>query len=143
MATIEQFEFPDDLFYDAKEHLWLRPEGSRITIGVDDGGQDALGDVVYVQLNAPSQRVSRGDAIGSIEAAKMVRPLLAPIAGTVIEVNAAAMARPRLLNDDPYGEGWLFKIDADDWASELGLFLRGTDAVAAWVHGELAAHGRA
>jgi glycine cleavage system H protein len=142
MARIEEFEFPDDLFYDTKEHLWLRPQGALITIGVDDGGQDALGDVVYVQLTEAGRQVSRGEAIGSVEAAKMVRPLLAPLSGRLTEVNSAVMAKPRLLNEDPYGQGWLFRIEADHWDSERLHFIQGSEAVTAWVRSELAAHGR-
>jgi glycine cleavage system H protein len=142
MARIEEFEFPDDLFYDTKEHLWLRPQRALITIGIDDGGQDALGDVVYVQLTEAGRRVSRGEAIGSVEAAKMVRPLLAPVPGKLSEVNQAVVARPRIVNDDPYGEGWLFRIEVDDWGSERSHFVQGSDAVTAWIKEELASHGR-
>ena len=159
MVKIEEFEFPDELFYEPKEHMWLRPQAddvagvggaqskiqnpkSKIEIGIDDGGQDALGDVVYVQLTDAGGRVSRGEAIGSVEAAKMVRPLLAPVSGTLSEVNRAVMAKPRLLNDDPYGEGWLFRIEADDWESERSHFVQGSEEVTAWVSSELAAHGR-
>ncbi len=142
MVRIEEFEFPDDLLYDSKEHMWLRPQRSLITIGIDDGGQDALGDVVYVQLTAAGRKVARGEAIGSVEAAKMVRPLLAPVSGTLSEVNQVVMAKPRLLNDDPYGEAWLFRIEADDWKAERGHFVHGREAVSAWVRSELVAHGR-
>ena len=143
MARIDAFEFPDDLFYDAREHLWLRRHGALTTIGIDDGGQDALGDVVYVQLAEPGRRVSRGEAVGSVEAAKMVRPLFAPVSGRLAEVNGAAMAKPRLVNDDPYGEGWLFRIETDEWESERTSLIQGSAPVTAWITSELAAHGRA
>lgn len=142
MIVIEGFEFPEDLLYDTKEHLWLRAEGSSITIGIDDGGQDALGDVVYLQLAAAGRRVSHGQAIGSVEAAKMVRPLLAPVSGTVSEVNPSVMVEPRLVNADPYGQAWLVRIAADDWESERRHFVQGGDAVTNWVRSELAAHAR-
>lgn len=157
MVKIEEFEFPDDLYYDPKEHMWLRadivtvPGGveskiqnpkSKIEIGIDDGGQDALGDVVYVQLIEAGRRVSRGEAIGSVEAAKMVRPLLAPVSGKLTEVNRAVIAKPRLLNDDPYGEGWLLRIEASHWDSDRTQLLHGSKAVTDWVNSELAAHER-
>jgi len=142
MVRIEELEFPDDLVYDPREHMWLRPQRSLITVGIDDGGQDALGDVVYVQLTEAGRGVSRGEAIGSVEAAKMVRPLLSPISGKLVEVNRAVMTTPSLLNDDPYGEAWLFRIEATDWSSERDHFLQGSEAVTAWVNSELAAHGR-
>src|SRR5581483_7039008 len=124
MITIEEFEFPEELFYDTKEHMWLRVENpqskiqnpkSMIEIGIDDGGQDALGDVVYVQLSGAGKEVSRGEAIGSIEAEKMVRPLLAPVSGKLVEINQRVVAKPRLVNEDPY-RSWLFRIEARDWA---------------------------
>ena len=143
MAKIEEFEFPDDLFYDAKEHLWLRPAaGGLVTVGIDAGGQDALGDVVYVQLTQAGRRIAGGEAIGSVEAEKMVRPLLSPLAGTLREVNSAVVAAPRLVNSDPYGAAWLFRIEADAWELERGRFLHDPGAVATWVRVELAAHGR-
>ena len=143
MAKIADFSFPDELYYDAKEHLWLRPEkGGLVTAGVDDGGRDALGDVVYVQLTEAGRSVARGEPIGSLEAEKMVRPLLAPVSGTLRETNAAVVAEPRLVNRDPYG-AWLVRIEASDWERERGLLLHGADAVSAWVEAELAAHGKA
>lgn len=147
MPRIEEFEFPEDLFYDAREHLWLRParEGERVlvTVGIDAGGQDALGEAVYVQLTPAGRSVARGEAVGSVEAEKMVRPLLAPVTGTLVEVNGAVVAAPRVLNTDPYGGGWLFRIEAADWEAERRGLLHGSEAVTAWVRAELATHGRA
>jgi glycine cleavage system H protein len=143
MASIGGFDFPDELFYDAQEHLWVRPAGDGlVTVGIDDGGQDALGDVVYVQLAEPGRKVARGDAIGSVEAEKMVRPLLAPVSGTIRVGNTALVAAPRPINTDPYG-AWLFRIGASDWENEKTRLLHGTEAVRAWVSAELLAHGKA
>lgn len=143
MASIEGFDFPDELFYDAKEHLWVRlaAEGP-LSVGIDAGGQDALGDVVYLQLSEPGRKVGRGEAIGSVEAEKMVRPLLAPVSGTLREVNAALVAAPRPINTDPYG-AWLVRIEASDWEAERALLLHGPQAVSAWVSAELRAHANA
>ncbi len=142
MAKIADFSFPDELYYDAKEHLWVRPEtGGLVAAGIDDGGRDALGDVVYVQLAEPGRSVARGEPIGSLEAEKMVRPLLCPVSGMLRETNAGVVAEPRLVNRDPYG-AWLVRIEASDWERERGLLLHGAKAVAAWVEAELAAHGR-
>lgn len=146
MPRVDDLDFPDELFYDAGEHLWLRPAAvdgrALLTIGIDQGGQDALGDVVYVQLSQAGRGVVRGEPVGSVEAEKMVRPLLAPVTGTLREVNPAVVGTPRLVNSDPYGAGWLFRIEADDWASERARLLHGGDAVTAWIRAELAAHGR-
>jgi glycine cleavage system H protein len=145
MARIDGYEFPDDLWYQPLEHLWLRParqgDGWLVTVGVDAVGQDALGEVVYIQLIEAGRTVARGEAVGSLEAEKMVRPVLAPISGTIREVNGALLAAPRLLNRDPYGAGWLFRIQAEDWEGEVGVLLNGSDAVTAWVRAELEAYG--
>lgn len=146
MAQIDEFEFPDDLWYDCREHLWLRPEVVQgrtvVTVGVDAGGQDALGEAVYVQLPASGRQVARHEAVGSLEAEKMVRPLLAPVSGVVHEANAAVAARPGLIGEQPYAQGWLFSIEARDWERERVELLHGGEAVSAWIRQELAAHGR-
>jgi glycine cleavage system H protein len=143
MARIDGYDFPGDLWYHPREHLWLRPERAGdewlITVGVDAVGQDALGEVVYVQLMEAGRAVTRGEAVGSLEAEKMVRPLLAPLSGTLAEVNAALLAAPRLLNREPYGEGWLLRIRARDWEGERGDLLHGEARVGAWIGAELQA----
>ena len=143
MARIEGYDFPDDLWYHPREHLWLRPEreGGQwiVTVGVDAVGQDALGEVVYVQLTEAGRAVGRGEAVGSLEAEKMVRPVLAPLSGTLAEVNAALMAAPRLLNREPYGQGWILRMQARDWEGEREELLHGEERVRAWIIAELQA----
>lgn len=141
MARIGGYDFPDDLWYHPREHLWLLPEragdGWLVTVGVDAAGQDALGEVVYVQLTEAGRAVARGEAVGSLEAEKMVRPVLAPLSGALAEVNAALMAAPRLLNQHPYSQGWLFRIRARDWEGEREELLHGEARVTAWITAEL------
>ncbi len=143
MARIDGYDFPDELWYHPREHLWLRPEreGERwiVTVGVDAVGQDALGEVVYVQVTEAGRSVARGEAVGSLEAEKMVRPILAPLSGTLREVNSALMAAPRILNRDPYGQGWMFRMQARDWQGEQKDLLHGEARVAAWIIAELQA----
>lgn len=143
MARIEGYDFPDDLWYHPREHLWLRPEreGGQwiVTVGVDAVGQDALGEVVYVQLTEAGRAVTRGEAVGSLEAEKMVRPVLAPLSGTLSEVNGALMAAPRILNRDPYGQGWIFRMQARNWQGEREELLNGETRVRAWIIAELQA----
>lgn len=100
---------PADLKYTA-EHEWLR-EGSPATVGITDVAAQALGDVVYVELPEVGAQVSAGAVIGEIESTKSVSELFSPASGTVTEVNAAAVDDPSLVNTDPYGEGWLFRIE--------------------------------
>lgn len=140
---IEGYEFPEDLWYHRQEHLWLRAgrpdEAGRLvlTVGVDAVGVEALGDVVYVQLLEVGQPIARGQALGSLEAEKMVRPMLAPISGVLVETNQTLVSTPRLLNTDCYGRGWVARIGATAWESESRDLLREPGQIAAWVAAEL------
>lgn len=144
MARVEGREFPADRWYDAREHVWVAPApaegGWVLTVGLDALAGEALGDVVYVELVEPGRPLRRGEALGSVEAEKMVRPLLAPVAGVLVEVNRAVLEAPGLVGADPYGEGWLCRILADGWERDREGLLHGDPAVTAWVRAELAAH---
>jgi glycine cleavage system H protein len=111
---------PDDLSY-TEEHEWARPDGRRFTVGITDYAQDALGDVVYVDLPASGTRVERGQPFGEVESTKSVSDLYAPVTGTIVERNETLESQPELVNSDPYGNGWMVVIEADDadQASEL------------------------
>lgn len=102
--------FPDDLLY-SPDHLWVRAEGAQAFIGISDFAQDQLGRVVYVDLPTIGQAVTAGQEMGAVESAKSVSDLIAPLTGTVTEVNQALADSPTLLNDDPYATGWLAKIE--------------------------------
>jgi glycine cleavage system H protein len=101
--------YPEDLKYTA-EHEWARTEGATVTVGITSFAQEALGDIVFVQLPAAGVEVTAGEAIGEVESTKSVSDVYAPISGVVTERNAALDARPELINEDPYGEGWLFRV---------------------------------
>ena len=106
---------PDDLRFTA-EHEWVRrlDDGSRVRVGITDFAQDALGDVVFVDLPDVGDTVSSGDSVGELESTKSVSDMYAPVAGTVAAVNDALADNPALVNDDPYGDGWLLDVDVDD-----------------------------
>jgi glycine cleavage system H protein len=111
---------PDDLHYTA-DHEWARVEGNRVRIGITDYAQDALGDVVFVQLPEPGTSVTAGASMSEVESTKSVSDVYAPITGTVVDVNAELVDAPQRLNEDPYGEGWLCIIEPADPASLAGL----------------------
>jgi len=104
---------PPDLKY-TEEHEWVRAEGDRITVGITDYAQEALGDVVYVDLPATGTRVESGQPFGEVESTKSVSDLYAPVTGTIVERNEALESSPELVNSDPYGDGWLVAIEVDD-----------------------------
>lgn len=110
---------PEDLRY-SSEHEWARrlDDGSRVRVGITDFAQDSLGDVVYVDLPAVGTTVSANEAVGELESTKSVSEMYAPVSGTVTAINEALADSPQLLNDDPYGDGWLCEIEMTD-AAEL------------------------
>ena len=115
------FEIPEDLYY-LDSHEWVRVDGNTGRIGITDFAQDELGDVVFVDLPAEGAAVEAGADFGVVESIKAVSDVYTPVSGTVTAVNDALEAQPELLNDDPYGEGWLIEVDLAD-ESELDELL--------------------
>lgn len=114
-------DFPEDLRY-ATDHEWARVEGETVRIGITEYAQDALGDVVFVDLPEAGTKVERGAAFGEVESTKSVSELYAPVSGTIAEVNSELADNPERLNEDPYGEGWICVIELADRA-ELDALL--------------------
>jgi glycine cleavage system H protein len=100
---------PEGLRY-TKEHEWAKKDGDLVVVGVTDFAQDQLGDVVFVELPAPGRKVEAGQSFGVIEAVKTVSDLFAPVAGEIVEVNAALGEQPALVNQAPYEGGWMIKL---------------------------------
>jgi glycine cleavage system H protein len=111
------FDTPDDLRY-LDTHEWVRVTDGTARIGISDFAQDELGDVVFVDVPAAGEDVQAGDSFGVVESIKAVSDLYAPVSGTVTDRNDALEAEPELLNEDPYGEGWLLEVELTD-ESEL------------------------
>jgi len=107
---------PDDRRY-TQDHEWARLDDGRVRVGITDFAQDALGDVVFVQLPEPGTAVESGGTLGEVESTKSVSDIYAPIAGTVVEVNGELNDAPQRLNEDPYGEGWICLLEPADAAA--------------------------
>ena len=112
--------YPENYRY-SKEHEWVKVEGGSATIGLTDFAQQELGDIVYVEFDAVDADVSKDGVFGTVEAVKTVSELFMPVSGHVDEVNEALDASPELVNDDPYGEGWLIRITVHDPSEIDGL----------------------
>ncbi len=124
--------FPAELKY-TKDHEWIRLDGNEAYVGITDFAQRELGDIVYVDINTVGQEVVQNDIFGTVEAVKTVSDLFIPLTGVVLEVNPKIDSAPELVNQDPYGEGWLVKISvgsvldfdgllsADEYKSQIGL----------------------
>ena len=108
---------PDNLKY-TNDHEWISIDGSIATIGITDYAQGELGDIVFVDIDADLTEIEKGQTAGTIEAVKTVSDLFAPLTGKVIEINGTLTDSPELINTDPYGDGWMLKVEFTD-ASEL------------------------
>ncbi|HEX2090180.1 MAG TPA: glycine cleavage system protein GcvH [Actinomycetota bacterium] len=113
--------YPDDLKY-TEQHEWARLDGNSVWVGITDFAQDALGDVVYVDIPEVGTEVRAGEPFGEVESTKSVSDVYAPVTGTVTARNDALVDSPELVNRDPYGDGWMVAIEASD-ASELERLL--------------------
>jgi glycine cleavage system H protein len=114
-------DFPEGLRY-SKEHEWVAVDRGRARVGITDFAQDALGDVVFVQLPEVGATVSAMSSIAEVESTKSVSDIYAPVSGTVVEVNAWLESTPEQLNQDPYGDGWIFVIEMSE-PSEVDALL--------------------
>ena len=113
--------FPAQLKY-TKDHEWIRVEGSEAFVGITEFAQRELGDIVYVDISATGQEVSKDQVFGTVEAVKTVSDLFMPVTGVILETNPLLDAQPELVNTDPYGDGWMVKIElsnSDEIASTL------------------------
>ena len=106
-------EFPDELRYSA-EHEWVRVEGGNAVVGITDFAQDTLGDIVYVQLPEVGAALTRTATCSEVESTKSVSDIYAPVSGRVVEANEALTTTPELVNSDPYGAGWIFRVELSD-----------------------------
>ena len=123
-------DFPDALRY-TKEHEWIRLEddGTTATIGITDFAQGELGDVVFVEIEDEGEHFDKDEVFGTVEAVKTVSELFMPISGTIVVINEDLEGSPQLVNEDPYGAGWMVKVSIDD-ASELDDMLSAADYAA-------------
>jgi glycine cleavage system H protein len=104
-----------------KDHEWIRLEGDIATVGITDHAQNALGDVVFVDLPEPGREVTAGESIAVVESVKAASDVYAPVAGRVVESNAALTENPGLINSSPTGDGWFFRLEGVDTAALAGL----------------------
>ena len=112
--------YPSELKY-TKDHEWIKIEGTSATVGITDFAQGELGDIVYLDITTKGQELSQQDVFGTVEAVKTVSDLFMPVSGKVSEVNPVLEGSPEKVNEDPYGEGWLIKVEVTNPAEIDGL----------------------
>ena len=106
-------DIPDDLKY-TKEHEWIRVEDEWVEIGITDYAQEALGEIVFVELPGEGDDVTKGDSFGGVESTKSVSDLYSPVTGEVVEINEKLLDSPETINEDPYGSGWIIRVKMQD-----------------------------
>jgi glycine cleavage system H protein len=119
------YHIPEDLYY-TKDHEWAQVDENIVTVGITEYAQEALGEIVYLELREEGAKVTQGESFGVIESVKAASDLYSPVSGTVIEVNTALIDDPSVLNDDPMNEGWLLRIEMDT-EKELANLMRAPD----------------
>jgi glycine cleavage system H protein len=137
-VTVErqQYHFPSELYYEGQTRLWVRVEGEIATIGLSELALETFGDIVYISIIEAGKPVERGQVIGSIEAAKMVDDLVAPINGEILAFNEEVQRNPGLVNADPYGGGWLVRVKPTAWDRESADLIHGP-ALEPWIKEQL------
>lgn len=108
--------FPDNVRY-TKDHEWLKIDGNVATIGITDFAQRELGDIVYIEIETKGKTLSAQTVFGTVEAVKTVSDLFLPVSGTINEINPVLETQPEIVNNDPYGEGWMIKMTVDNAAN--------------------------
>ena len=132
----KQYDFRTDRFYNSN-HLWIKENDSgQVTVGMDELGLDSLGEMAYLTLPDVGTPVEMGKAMGTMEAAKMTGEIYAPVTGFVVEKNAAVLQNPLLVNEEPYDNGWLVKIEPTNWEDESAGMVTG-NYLSAWIDAEI------
>ncbi len=135
MAEIKGYNMPDGLYYH-KSHSWARVEGTKVTVGMNDFFQKEAGDIVFVDLPEEEEDVSQEEVCGKIQSRKWIGKLVAPVSGKIIEINDDLEDDPGLINNDPYGKGWIIVIEPSDLDSELESLMQG-DALVSFIESEI------
>jgi glycine cleavage system H protein len=136
MVTHEGFDFPDDLYY-TEDQIWVKKEDGKVRLGFTAFGMDLAGKIKFVRLRPAGKQIAAGRSIGTLESGKWTGPVKAPIGGAIAEVNDALKENPGILNEDPYGAGWIAVLTPDNLDADLAT-LQGADGLDDWVKKEFA-----
>jgi glycine cleavage system H protein len=131
------YQFPDHLYYEKEHHVWCSVESNQcIRVGIDQLGLASLGDLAYLSLNPHGSEILQGQPMGVLEAAKMTGELIAPASGIILEHNQSVLEDPYLVNQDPYGNGWLVVLEGKNWTQDSVKLITGSE-VESWSKVEL------
>ena len=132
MTLASNCNIPEDLFYVIDKHVWARADGGLVTVGMTDVAQNLAKSIIAVTPKKPGKTVARGRSIATVESAKWVGPVPAPVTGEIAEVNSALESSPGLINSDPYGDGWVARLRPANWDAEAGDLASGPEGVEAY-----------
>lgn len=139
MTLVNNCNIPDDLFYLVEKHVWGRQEGDLVAVGLTDVAQNLAKGMLSVLPKSPGRTVAKGKSVATVESAKWVGPVPALVGGEIVEINQAVLDDPKVINRDPYGEGWIAKLRPTDWdtdAADLHTGEAGVEAYRAFLDSE-------
>ncbi|MHA1754107.1 MAG: glycine cleavage system protein H [Candidatus Odinarchaeia archaeon] len=137
MVKVDKFELPDELYYN-DDHVWVKIEDSKARLGLNDFGQHIAGKILFARTRPEGKQIVAGKSFVSIETGKWVGSLKSPLSGTIVEVNPQLKSKPSLINDDPYGEGWLVVIEPSNLDEELKNLHHDPEEIKTWMEKEIA-----
>lgn len=142
MVKIDGNEFPEDLYYH-RDHMWVKVEDGKARVGYNDWAQEAAGKLVNLNTRRAGRSVKAGKTLGTVESGKWVGPLKAPVSGPILELNEEVLKNPSLINEDPYGRGWIAVLEPTNLEEELKDLIKGSDkeTLEIWLKEEKAKHG--
>mgnify|MGYP000527661450 CR=1 FL=1 len=132
MATVNNCNIPEDLYYVIEKHVWARFESDAITVGITDVAQNLAKTIISVTPRKVGKEVTQGKSLATVESGKWVGAVPSPVSGAIIEVNQSVISDPRKINDDPYGEGWIARLQPSDWDGESSALATGAEGVEAY-----------
>lgn len=139
MTVVNNCNIPDDLYYLVEKHVWGRREGDLVTVGLTDVAQNLAKGMLSVLPKSVGRTVAKGKSVATVESAKWVGPVPALVSGEIVEINQAVLTDPKIINADPYGQGWIARLRPTDWdsdASDLQTGAAGIDAYRAFLDSE-------
>jgi glycine cleavage system H protein len=125
MGTANGCDLPEDLYYFVEKHIWLRPEGDEVVMGLTDVAQHLAGKVIAVTIKKVGRSLGRGQSAATVESSKWVGPVPTPVSGEIVAVNSDLVADPALINRDCYGAGWVVRLRAGNWAEDSAQLVTG------------------
>jgi glycine cleavage system H protein len=129
VATVNNCNIPEDLYYVIERHVWARYDGDAVTVGITDVAQNLAKSIVSVTPKKVGKEVTQGKSLATVESGKWVGAVPSPVSGAIIEVNQAAVSDPQKINNDPYGDGWIARLQPTDWEGESPALATGADGV--------------